>query len=122
MANQVLGECICPVCKSKHPQEVRIAKTNKPYLNCEECGCQIFARSPESVKILRSMATPGQKPDSLSGTQKQPEAAPVGAGQAVAKTPEKTPPKPAPVGAGQMEPAPVAVAKPEEKTIFDWVL
>lgn len=120
MANEVLGECVCPVCKSEHPQQVRISeKSGKPYLNCDECGCQIFARQPASVKILRGMVAPGQKPDNMSVPEKQPEAAPVLAGQVVAKLPEKSPPQPAPVLAGQKEPAPPLMAQPEEKTIFD---
>lgn len=107
MVNKVLGECICPVCKSEYPQEIRTAKTGKPYMNCDECGCQIFARQPQSVKILRGLAVPVQ--------QKQPEAAPVLAGQEVAKKPEKTHSKPAPVLAQNPQPAPPLMATPAEK-------
>lgn len=122
MVNEVLGECVCPVCKSEYPQEIRKAKTGKPYLNCDECGVQIFARQPASVKILRGLAALlGQKPDSLSVSVKQPEAVPVLAGQGVEKVPEKIPPKPAPALAQKPKPAPVVMTEHEEKTIFDWL-
>lgn len=56
MGNQVLGMGTCPVCKSEYSQEVRLSeKSNKPYINCEECGAQVFARQPLSVKLLRGL-------------------------------------------------------------------
>lgn len=114
IANKVLGRCTCPLCKSEFSQEVRESeKSRKPYLNCDECGCQIFARQPASVKILHSLAAPGQKHDSVSGTSKPLEAATALAGQEVDKTPKKTPLKPAPVAVVKTNAAPVLITSHE---------
>ena len=57
--NEVLGTTTCPLCKSEYAQEVRQSgKSGKPYINCDECGAQIFARQPASVKIMRELAKP----------------------------------------------------------------
>lgn len=92
MANKILGVCECPICKSEFLQEVRESeKSGKPYINCDDCGVQIFARTPASVKIIRNMAkpSPGQKPDNLSIPAKPEEVKP--------ETSKSEPEKPAPV-------------------------
>ncbi len=55
MAQKVLGTSACPLCKFPN-QEIRESEKNgKPYMVCDECGCQIFARQARSVKLLREM-------------------------------------------------------------------
>ena len=101
MPNLELGQITCPLCKSKHLQTVKVSeKSKKPYLNCEECGMQLFARSIESVRILRAAAVAGviveqkQSPVPITAT----------------KPPEQPKPTPAPVKV-----APVALEAPEIK-------
>lgn len=89
--NQVLGQCVCPLCRSAVKQEVKLSeKSGKPYLNCEECGMQLFARQHVSVKILRAMVSEG------------------------VVEPEKPTQKPTPTPRPVAQPAQVV-----EKTIFD---
>lgn len=66
MANENLGQCDCPVCNMSGAY-VRKTSKGKAYILCEECGCQIFARSPISDKKIRERAgitdaPPPQKP------------------------------------------------------------
>lgn len=56
MANEVLGQAKCPLCGATHQEVRQSEKSRKPYINCDECGAQIFARLPESVRIMRDMA------------------------------------------------------------------
>lgn len=113
MSNKVLGHCACPMCGFPD-QEVResSAKSPKPYLNCDECGVQIFTRQAKSVRILKQRM----------------EVAPPQAAMPSAKlAPVVAKPKPEPVKTTAAEPpAPVVavVAEPQtepaERTIFDW--
>jgi hypothetical protein len=57
MAQKVIGRCACPLC-GYADQEIRESdKNGKPYMVCDECGCQIFARQARSVKLLRDKAS-----------------------------------------------------------------
>lgn len=101
MANEVLGQCACPLC-GYAAQEVRKsnAKTPKPYLNCEECGVQIFARLAKSVKILTARTTEVAKPASAKKHE-------------VIKPAALVAPEP-------KQPVPVDEHPKPEKTIFDF--
>lgn len=57
MANKKLGQCNCPLCDFPD-QEVREDKNGKPYMVCDECGCQIFARQAKSIRKLRERMEP----------------------------------------------------------------
>lgn len=51
MANSDIGQCDCPVCKMSGAH-VRKTTKGKAYILCDDCGCQIFARSVVSDKIM----------------------------------------------------------------------
>lgn len=100
MSNKVLGHCACPLCGFPD-QEVResSAKSPKPYLNCDECGVQIFTRQAKSVRLLKQRM----------------EAAPQQAAAIAKPEPVKTP-------AAEHVAHVVAESQtePSERTIFDW--
>ncbi len=106
MANEVLGKCACPLC-GYAAQDVKKsnAKNPKPYLNCDECGVQIFTRQAKSVKILTARMT-AEKPAAVA----------IGA-PAPVKTPEAI--KPATLDAPEPV-TPVEEQPKPEKTIFDF--
>lgn len=72
MVNDVIGSSHCPMCvlgrvmeanggpvslNELRIQEVRVSdKSKKPYINCDECGAQSFARMPGSVHTLKTAA------------------------------------------------------------------
>jgi DNA-directed RNA polymerase subunit RPC12/RpoP len=90
MTNEVIGQCACPLCKSEFEQEIRLAKTGKPYLTCEECGVQIFARQGRSAKLLRALVTaPAQQTAPKPHASHEP-AAGEGVAPAATETPAKT--------------------------------
>lgn len=95
--NQVLGNCDCPLCGFKL-QEVRIASGGKPYIICDECGMQLFARQARSVRILKEKTAPIY-----------PAAEPV-----------KKKAEPEPVKKPEAVPAPAPEQK-KEKTMFDFL-
>lgn len=51
MANSDIGQCDCPVC-DKSGAHVRKTTKGKAYILCDDCGCQIFARSVVSDAIM----------------------------------------------------------------------
>lgn len=54
MANEVLGKCACPLCGFPNQEVRQTSKTNpKPYLCCEDCHAQIFARGAKAARILK---------------------------------------------------------------------
>lgn len=56
MANEVLGKCACPLCGYPNQEVRQTSKTNpKPYLCCEDCHAQIFARGAKSARILKGL-------------------------------------------------------------------
>jgi predicted nucleic acid-binding Zn-ribbon protein len=110
--NEVLGHMPCPICGFDH-QEVRKSAAGKPYLTCDECGCQIFTRQPKSQ---RAMLAKLKRPEQPAVKMVAPET----------KKPEAKPAPSAPVqvvkpAASAQPVAPQAkTAKPEEeKTLFD---
>jgi hypothetical protein len=104
--NQVLGNCDCPLCGFKL-QEVRIAQGGKPYIICDECGMQLFARQARSVRILKEKTAPIY-----------PESKPA---ESVKKKITKGAEAVTPDGARSEIAAPVPASAPEkEKTIFDF--
>lgn len=50
----VLGHCACPVCKFPGT-EVRATDKGKPYISCDECGMQLFARQKRAERLLLAM-------------------------------------------------------------------
>jgi|CXWL01.1.fsa_nt_gi uncharacterized Zn finger protein len=113
MSYEVIGQCVCPLCHSEYKQEVRLSeKSRKPYLNCEECGMQLFARQARSVKLLNELASSGQ-PSKIKAVEPKPSTIPApkpAPAQVIVEKPKVLPIEKKP------EAAPV---KPEEKTIFD---
>ena len=49
----VEGYFACPTCKRLRP--VELAKTNKPYFKCNDCGVQVFFRGKDGIRRLREM-------------------------------------------------------------------
>lgn len=82
--NEVLGHTKCPLCGFDH-QEVRAASNGKPYMICDECGMQMFARQARSVRLLRERAG--------GGVQGVAQAAKVSAKEAQAAPPNATQPE-----------------------------
>lgn len=75
MANRdVLGHHACPVCGFAH-QEIRKATNGKPYIICDECGAQVFARQQRSVAKLRewAAAAPVSQPEKIEAKKPEPE-------------------------------------------------
>lgn len=123
MSNKVLGRCACPLCGCPDQEVKETAKNNpKPYLCCEDCQVQIFARGAKSSRILKSLS--GRIIEHLRELIDK-----ILAGSGIAKTkPEPAAPvepKPEPVKPPAVEPVAPAVAdkktEPAEKTIFDWL-
>jgi len=40
----------CPLCEDR--LEIRISKTGKPYIVCDDCGVQMFIRYPAGIERL----------------------------------------------------------------------
>lgn len=59
---QILGTCSCPVCKTPG-QEIRASDKGKPYVMCDECDVQIFARSSRSAAAMMKLAAPTKPAD-----------------------------------------------------------
>lgn len=119
MNNKILGRCACPLCGCPDQEVRETAKNNpKPYLCCEECQAQIFARGPKSARILRGMI--GRTLDHLRALIEkimQGSATAKPAQPAIIKAPEAQPPA-APVAPVAAAPSPEP--EPAERTIFDW--
>lgn len=119
MSNQVLGHCACPLCGCPN-QEVKEsnAKSPKPYLNCEECGVQIFTRQSKSVRILKQkivvLESDHMYDDSEGDKVVKKTAAPVAVAKPIPVETAKPVAPAKPVEA-------VSSTKPVEKTIFDWL-
>lgn len=129
MANEVLGHSYCPMCvldaviagkgvDNLLLQEVRLSdKSKKPYVVCDECGAQTFARQPRSVSTLKN-AVEKYKPKGEAVSVATPPAVPkpVAAPVASPKAEEAPkPPKPAPAE----KPKQAAPVPPELPTMFD---
>jgi len=124
MANEVMGHSYCPMCVLEATvagrgldglllQEVRLSdKSKKPYVVCDECGAQTFARQPRSVRTLKN-AVEKYKPkgEAVSVAGATPAPKPVVAPVASPKPAEA--PKPA------AEEIPKPVVAPELPTMFD---
>lgn len=78
MANPDIARCACPICSGD--SALRETTKKKSYIVCENCGVQIFARAPESDRILRERAGVASKPAATIPTPAKPapeKAAPV---------------------------------------------
>ena len=53
MANETVGHIECPLCGAPDAA-VRLSKSTKPYILCEECGFQGFARQGRAVGALKA--------------------------------------------------------------------
>jgi hypothetical protein len=63
MSNPVLGKCACPLCGFPNQEVRETSKTNpKPYLCCEDCHAQIFARGAKAARILKGRIEAGNNP------------------------------------------------------------
>lgn len=56
MTNPAIGHLECPLCELE--AEVRNTAKGKPYLTCDECGFQAFARGQEAMMKLRTKMRP----------------------------------------------------------------
>lgn len=83
-----IGRCTCPVCASDKAR-LRVSAKQLPYVVCDACHVQVFARSDVSDRLLRDrlIAEPVAKPE----------------------------PVPEPVKAGEQEPAQQPIAVPQIK-------
>lgn len=73
----IIGKITCPVCGTKD-QELRQATTGRAYMNCDECDCQVFARSKFSDSKLRALvvaAAPTPAPAPPASPKKDPPSA-----------------------------------------------
>lgn len=117
MSNKVLGRCACPLCGCPD-QEVResTAKSPKPYLCCEDCQVQIFARGAKSSRILKQRIAEASPKATVAAAEKPAaHVAPVATKPEPVKSPAAAPV--APVVAAVVE----KKTEPAEKTIFDWL-
>lgn len=110
MSNEEIGQCTCPLCNSAVLQSIRLSKSGKPYLTCDSCGMQLFARQANSIKHLkaRAQAAQAQAAPVAAIPPKQPPAPPI-------KATPQDPPKEAAQAA--VKPAPEASA--DLPTMFD---
>lgn len=90
----VLGKCRCPVCKTPD-QVMKQSDKGRPYLMCDECDVQIFARSKRSgdamLALLDKPATPAAPPAAQPAPKKETpreEAKPAVAAKPVQQQPE----------------------------------
>lgn len=58
--NEQIGQIKCPCCDREAP--IKNTFKRKPYIICEQCGFQGFARGPEAVAGLLRKMTPTEKP------------------------------------------------------------
>lgn len=58
MANPDIARCACPICSGD--AALRETSKKKAYIVCENCGVQIFARGPESNRLLRAKGGAGE--------------------------------------------------------------
>ncbi len=49
--------CPCPICE--RTLRVRISKTSKPYIICDDCGLQMFIRYPKGIDRFKEMIFSG---------------------------------------------------------------
>lgn len=105
MSNEEIGQCTCPLCNSAVLQSIRLSKSGKPYLTCDSCGMQLFARQANSIKHLKACA---QAAPVVATPPKQPSAPPI-------KATPQDPPKEAAQAA--VKPAPEASS--DLPTMFD---
>lgn len=47
----------CPICRE--PRDIRLSKTDRPYLVCDGCGVQLFVRGDTGIRRLRSILRDG---------------------------------------------------------------
>ena len=43
----------CPLCQRQ--LRIRISKTGKPYIVCDDCGIQMFIRYPKGIERLKEV-------------------------------------------------------------------
>lgn len=67
----VLGLIDCPVCRTGG-QELREATTKRAYMNCDQCDCQVFARSKFSDAKLRALVPPKPAPATTTTAKQDP--------------------------------------------------
>lgn len=78
MANAAVGKIKCQFCDAE--ADIRRAKTGKPYIMCDECGTQVFARGDAAVASLEAKISgagpalapgplPGRKEDIVPGVE-----------------------------------------------------
>lgn len=52
--NEIIGRPLpCPLCGQDIP--VKMSKSGKPYIICDDCGVQLFIRSPRGIERLRQI-------------------------------------------------------------------
>lgn len=111
MANEVLGKCACPLCGYPNQEVRQTSKTNpKPYLCCEDCHAQIFARGAKSARILKGRIVVKESDHMYSELVETP--APV-------KIPEAIKPALAVAPAPIPQPAPTPPEAPKPKSFWD---
>lgn len=52
MTNATIGHVPCPICEKT--ADVRESKKDKAYIQCDDCGCQCFARGFQANILLRA--------------------------------------------------------------------
>lgn len=124
MARQDLAHCNCPICgmSGAHVREAegKGGKPGKAYIVCEECNCQIFARGPESDKLIR-----GAMRQVIEGAAVREPARLEVSGFKEVEVVTATPEGPEPVkpegwkGSGLNEVVTETPERPEDITIFD---
>lgn len=129
MANEVLGHSYCPMCvldaviagrgvDNLLLQEVRLSdKSKKPYVVCDECGAQTFARQPRSVRTLKN-AVEKYKPKGEAVSVATPPAVSKPAAAPVASPKPVEAPKP-PKTEPAEKPKPIPAKPHELPTMFD---
>jgi hypothetical protein len=106
MVNEVLGKCACPLCGFPNQEVRQTSKTNpKPYLCCEDCHAQIFARGAKAARILKGRIVVQESDHMYSDESEEFNAA-----RAVVAA------KPAPIP----QPAPTPPEAPKPKSIWDF--
>jgi hypothetical protein len=53
MSEKEIGRCKCPLCKSDKAS-VRLSAKQLPYIVCNACNAQMFARSDRSDALMRA--------------------------------------------------------------------
>lgn len=125
MANEVLGKCTCPLCGYVQDLKLTSRANPKPYMTCEDCHVQIFARGAKSARLLKNLLL--KKLDSLinkTGLESNPLNDPrfvENAAPAPAPAPVNKPKAIKPAALAAPDPVPPVEAQPKpEKTIFDF--